>query len=104
MIVDAASVDDIKRAIESSNYVIVDFWAPWCRPCEAVERELDRLVNEMDCGVVVVRVDASRIHDAVVEFGVLGLPTLILYRSGVEIGRISGTVSAEEISKSIGCS
>jgi thioredoxin 1 len=60
--------------------VVVDFWAPWCRPCEAIEPILEALAEENGLGLVRLNVDE---HIGVPSrYGVLSLPTVILFEDG----------------------
>jgi len=61
--------------------VIVDFWAPWCRPCDAIEPHL-RAIAEANEGVRLVKLDVDTNLAVPARFGVLTLPTVILFADG----------------------
>ncbi|MGH3065470.1 MAG: thioredoxin [Gaiellaceae bacterium] len=62
--------------------VIVDFWAPWCKPCDAIEPHLRGLADEWDGRVRLVRVDVDSEPGIASRYGVLSLPTVILFAAG----------------------
>ena len=74
---DASFADDVLAA---SGPVIVDFWAPWCKPCKALEPILEALAAEHGLGLVGLNIDE---HLGVPSrYGVLSLPTVILFEGG----------------------
>jgi thioredoxin 1 len=74
---DASFADDVLAA---TGPVIVDFWAPWCRPCKALEPILEALAAEHGLGLVGLNIDE---HLGVPSrYGVLSLPTVILFEDG----------------------
>jgi thioredoxin 1 len=76
-VTDASFEEEVLR---SGARVIVDFWAPWCKPCEAIEPVLQALAAENDLGLVRLNVDE---HVGVPSrYGVLSLPTVILFEGG----------------------
>jgi thioredoxin 1 len=70
------------EVLGSSTPVIVDFWAPWCKPCEAIEPHLRGLAEEWSERARLVRVDVDAEPGIASRYGVLSLPTVILFVSG----------------------
>jgi thioredoxin len=62
--------------------VVVDFWAPWCKPCEAIEPHLRALAEEWGERARLVRVDVDSEPGLASRYGVLSLPTVILFAEG----------------------
>jgi thioredoxin 2 len=77
--------------------VLVDFWAAWCGPCRTVAPELETIAREGAGEVVVAKLDTEEIPDVAARFGIRSIPTMILFRKGVEAQRISGAMPASAI-------
>jgi thioredoxin 1 len=78
--VDAATFES--EVLASPVPVVVDFWAPWCKPCEAIEPHLTTLAQEWGERARLVRVDVDAEPGIASRYGVLSLPTVILFSSG----------------------
>ena len=61
--------------------VVVDFWAPWCKPCDAIEPHLRAIADE-DSGIRLVRMNVDENLVVPARYGVLSLPTVMLFRDG----------------------
>jgi thioredoxin 1 len=70
------------EVLASSEPVIVDFWAPWCKPCEAIEPHLRALAEEWGERARLVRVNVDDEPGISARYGVLSLPTVILFAEG----------------------
>ncbi len=90
---------ELREVIEREEIVIADFWAEWCVPCKAVDDLLRRLVlrlQRLGLKVVLYKVDVEEYPDVAAEYGVLGLPTVILFVRGKEVLRHTGGPSGLE--------
>jgi len=70
------------EVLESPVPVVVDFWAPWCKPCEAIEPHLAALAEEWGERARLVRVNVDTEPGVASRYGVLSLPTVILFAHG----------------------
>ena len=77
--------------------VIVDVWAPWCKPCKVLSPRLERVAREFKGRVDVWKVNADEHPDLVRAFKVFGIPTLLVFRNGREVTRVTGAVPEERI-------
>jgi len=89
------------RVLKSILPVIVDFWAGWCSPCRAIAPTLDRIAVEFDGKVVVAKVDIDQNPMSPQQYGVQGIPTLLLIRNGKETGRLVGALPEAKLRTAI---
>jgi thioredoxin 1 len=75
--------------------VIVDFWAPWCRPCDAIEPHLRDLAEAWDGRARLVRVDVDAEPGLSARYGILSLPTVVLFADGEPKATVHGAQSRE---------
>jgi thioredoxin 1 len=70
------------EVIESEVPVLVDFWAPWCGPCRMVSTVVEEIAQERGDQLKVVKLNIDENQDTAVQFNVLSIPTLMLFRNG----------------------
>ena len=85
------------EVLKSTLPVIVDFTAIWCGPCKMLEPVVKQLSQEWEGKVKIVKVDVDDNSKVAMQYGVMGVPTLILFVNGEPIQRMSGYQSKERI-------
>lgn len=90
------------KVLQSTIPVLVDFWAEWCGPCKMAGPVLDELSELYKDRVAIVKLNVDQNQINPQKYGVMSIPTTILFKGGVEIGRevgFSGKETFEELIK-----
>lgn len=85
------------EVLDSSEPVLVDFSAVWCQPCKMLDPIVKQLAGEWDGKVKVVKIDADENPNLVMQFGIMGIPTLLFFKSGELKERITGFIPKEKL-------
>ena len=77
--------------------VLVDFHATWCAPCHTMAPILQNIAKDFSGKVKVIKVDVDKNQNAAMQYGIRGVPTLILFNKGKIVWRQSGVVNRREL-------
>ncbi len=77
--------------------ILIDFWAEWCGPCKMIAPIVAQLAQEYEGKLLVGKLDADEYPEVLESYGIMGIPTLILFKDGEEIERWTGYLPKDRI-------
>ena len=91
------------EVIESSKNapVLIDFWAPWCGPCKMIAPIVEELSDEYGDKVKFVKVNTDESQDTATKYGIMSIPTLMIFKDGEPVERIVGFTQKNNLKKKI---
>jgi len=89
-----------QKKLKLPGLVLVDFFAEWCGPCKMLSPVLDALAGEMKHATF-AKVDIDSSQNVASEFGITAVPTMILFKDGKEVHRITGMMKGDAIKAKI---
>ncbi|HEC22111.1 MAG TPA: thioredoxin [Chloroflexi bacterium] len=90
------------EVLDSDLPVLVDFWAEWCAPCKMIAPIVEELAEEYDGRLKVAKLDADENPSTMQAFGIMGIPTLILFKDGEAVERITGYMPKKRLLDRLG--
>ncbi len=81
-----------QKVLQSEIPVLVDFWAPWCAPCRMIAPSLEQIAEEYEGQLLIAKVNTDHNTHYAMEYGVRGIPNLIIFHNGQPIDRIVGVL------------
>jgi thioredoxin 1 len=90
------SDQSFKTEVESTGTVLVDFWAPWCGPCKMIAPILEELDKE-STNLKIAKLNVDDNPESAARFGVMSIPTLIVFKDGQPVDKIVGLQSKDAL-------
>lgn len=95
-VTDASFDQDVMK---SGTPVLVDFWAEWCGPCRALAPKLEEIATEMGSKVKIVKMNVDENQKTPGQFGIRGIPALLLFKDGKQVGELVGNQPKDSITE-----
>jgi thioredoxin 1 len=102
MAIDVTEATFESEVLQSDKPVLVDFWAEWCGPCHAVAPVLEKIVDERPDELKLVKVNIDNEQALSLKYGVMSIPTMILFKDGEPAAAAVGAQPKSMLEKSLG--
>ena len=86
-----------QEVLKADLPVLVDFWATWCGPCRMLGPELEKLAEEQEGKLIVAKVNVDEEEELAAQFGVMSIPTMIVFKNGEKKGQRVGFSKKEDV-------
>jgi thioredoxin 1 len=90
-----------EEVLKSETPVLVDFWAEWCGPCKMIAPVVEQIAEEYAGQLRVGKLDADVYPEILQNYGIMGIPTLILFKDGQPVARVTGFQNKARITAQI---
>lgn len=101
MVIEFTDENFEQEVIKNDNVTLVDFWAPWCGPCQIMGPVIDELVKEMEGKIKIGKCNVDENGETASKFEVMSIPSLKIFKNGKIIKEFSGVQNKEILKKEL---
>ena len=95
-VIDVKTADFEAEVLKSNKTVLVDFWAVWCGPCRMLSPVVDQVAEE-NPNIKVCKVNVDEEQQLAIKYGVMSIPTLLVFKGGELVNQSVGVIPKEEV-------
>lgn len=96
LVIDVKTADFEAEVLKSDKTVLVDFWAVWCGPCRMLSPVVDQIAEE-NPDIKVCKVNVDEEQQLAIKYGVMSIPTLLVFKGGELVNQSVGVIPKEEV-------
>ena len=100
-IIEVNDVDFEQTVLQSKTPVLVDFWAPWCRPCQMLTPVLTELAEEYGDKLTIAKVDIDQYPAIASKYGIMTIPNMFIFKDGKPVSNIVGFKPKPQLKQSL---
>jgi thioredoxin 1 len=100
-IIEVNDVDFEQTVLQSKTPVLVDFWAPWCRPCQMLTPVLTELAEEYGDKLTIAKVDIDQYPAIASKYGIMTIPNMFIFKGGKPVSNIVGFKPKPQLKQSL---
>jgi thioredoxin 1 len=89
------------EVVQSTQPVVVDFWAEWCQPCKMLSPVLDKVAQKFTGQLKVVKCNVDENQDIAMKYGVMSIPNLIFFKDGQVVNQAVGYMNEAQLSTKV---
>jgi thioredoxin 1 len=100
----AIDLDDasLKAFLGKSKVTLIDFYADWCGPCQALKPVIDELAGEMKGKAGIAKMDIDQNRESAEKYGIMSIPTMLIFKGGRMVDRLVGALPKDMIKQRLG--
>jgi thioredoxin 1 len=93
--------ENFEEIIKNNEKVVVDFWASWCMPCKMVAPIFEKIAEKYKNEIIFAKLNVDENPDIASEFGIMSIPTFILFKNGEVVGKMVGAMPEKVLEEKI---